>query len=147
MDELDLSILEVEGRGILEAVRRRGQHDLVERFAGILAHQSSAGLLTALGDHSSTARVTPDRQRREPGVPKRVVPMTVGVDDRDHLSGKRAQIVTQLVRSSMMGAGVDDDQAAVAADDTDRLVERFVSPYPDAIGDLAPDRAQVPSSM
>jgi hypothetical protein len=71
--------------------------------------------------------------------------MAMRVHDRHDLAGQLAEVVAQLIGQWVVGAGVDDGQASLAADRADRLVERLVAANPDAVADLAPGRGHVPS--
>jgi hypothetical protein len=64
--------------------------------------------------------------------------VTVGVDDCHELTREQAEVVPQRIGQSMIGARVDDRQPGIAADGTDRLVERLVSADPDPVSDLPP---------
>ena len=70
--------------------------------------------------------------------------MAVGVHHGRQGTGQLLEIGAQLIGQAMAGAGVDDDQARLATDDADRLVQRRVAADPDAIPDLAPDARHAP---
>jgi hypothetical protein len=67
-----------------------------------------------------------------------MVVVVVGVDDPADRLTELTQIGLQLDASAMGPAAVDDEQAAVATDGPDRLVEQRVAPDPDAIANLLP---------
>jgi hypothetical protein len=68
----------------------------------------------------------------------------MGVDHADDRAAQLRQLLSQLVGEAVAGAGVDDDQARIATDDPDGLIEVPVAPDPDPLADLAPDRGHVP---
>jgi hypothetical protein len=97
-----------------------------------------------LGDHRRASEVAVDRRVTEAGVAEHVVPMPVGVHDCLDRPRQQPELVAQLVGPAMAGAGVDDRQAHLAADDADGLVERLVAAHPHAVPDLPPRGGHVP---
>ena len=87
------------------------------------------------------ADVAPDRRRAEDRIAERMVVVAVGVDDDlDRCGRQLAQVVEDLARLRVGGAGVDDEGRIAAEDDADVLVVERVAPDEDAIADLRPAR-------
>ena len=70
-----------------------------------------------------------------------MVVVAVGVDDDlDRCGCQLAQVVEDLARLRVRGAGVDDEGRIAAEDDADVLVVERIAPDEDPIADLRPAR-------
>ncbi len=142
----ELPVAQVDACPAVERVLRRGEDHLPQLCgkSGLIVDDAAADLIGIRLHALGAADVPPGRHGCEPRVAPGVVPVVVGVDDRDHrLAREGMEIGQQLVGQAMGGAGVDHRDPIGAHDGPDVLVERLAIPgsiaaHEDAVANLAP---------
>jgi hypothetical protein len=143
VDELDLTVTEVDHRDRRERPVRWGDHDGVHLPGPLrrLLGELGAHRVAVFGQHRWHRLVPVDRRLVEPRVAEAVVEVPVRVDDpADRSRGQLAKIGEQLVGLTEAGSGVDNQEPVSAHDDPDRDVVRRVAAGEAAGPDLRPAR-------
>ena len=141
--QLDLAVAHVHDRRLLERPIGRVDDHLAQfgGEVGQLGDKLRPARVPGPCHERSAADVAPDRRRAEDRIAEGMVVVAVGVDDDlDRCRRQLAQVVEDLARLRVGGAGVDDQGGVAAEDHADVLVVERIAPDEDPIADLRPAR-------